>query len=864
MKNSTLSRRISLPFKSVTKQLLSGLLMLLGLLLWGSQSVSAQSCAPPDYNIVANKQTIAFSSTMGLGGGSFANMSDGVGGGQQGVWWRRNFNVVNQEVLKMVFPSPTALIGFEFANSYFLDNGVNYRIEGSNDGTNWIDLTGTQVFSRTTGPSIYVSGETTYKFLIPGNTTSYTQYRIWGLTGQTDWNWVSEIYIGTGPLSGGLSNIGCTYGADISTTADDELTFDLSPQLPTPSGAYTVSTSAGAPTPSGGTSGTTTTFTLPPGSVGVGDITVTITDVAAACTVTEVIPNQTPVPFTDTDEDGVGDKEDLDVDNDGILNTVEDSYCIDAACDQDNDGLRNSFDLDSDGDGIPDNIEAQTTAGYLSPNPDSPVTYASNNGVNSAYLGGLGVEDTDMDLTPDFLDLDSDDDLNYTDREESGLPGSGAGATYTDVNGTVNDPNTDLAHVTTTTTEADYRDKAPPIPIKVCHTSNRYNLNGNFFTFADDKLLNPANFGDNGVSRFVFTLHNFGTGAITEAALIANGCQIFQTSQENEFNATEHAEIGNWAQRMDHVLLTSQQNVVNIVGPEYPNSNGNTNPNSLTDVGENVVNGPFGDIPPFNQGGTYQGAFSSYPEEDACVIIEDAAMRPTGLLNRSTGDFYLADADLLSELGGLTSNNGISSSTDILFANLYHSMSRLIVEGPTNACDFFFCPAGEDAPVLTASSVSSAGLPVDLTVLYTGTPPAGATQTWHNASPPADENYIGNAASYTESGTVYAAFRAEDGSCYSPASPLMVTVNYPDLEVTIAPDTEASAQGETQVFTVTVTNNGPITAPNAEVSIPIPAQRQLVLANPSVGAYSGSTGIWSVGQLTNGQSETLAITIRLQ
>ncbi|MFZ9004624.1 MAG: cadherin-like domain-containing protein, partial [Robiginitalea sp.] len=55
----------------------------------------------------------------------------------------------------------------------------------------------------------------------------------------------------------------------------------------------------------------------------------------------------------DTDGDGVPDQADLDDDNDGILDTVEDGNT-------DGDGLPDSLDIDSDNDGIPDNVEAQT------------------------------------------------------------------------------------------------------------------------------------------------------------------------------------------------------------------------------------------------------------------------------------------------------------------------------------------------------------------------------------------------------------------------------------------------------------------------------------------------------------------------
>ena len=76
--------------------------------------------------------------------------------------------------------------------------------------------------------------------------------------------------------------------------------------------------------------------------------------------------------------------------------------------------------MDSDNDGIPDNIEAQTTQGYVAPNADDAATYLSNNGVNSAYLGGLTPVNTDGADTPDYVDLDSDNDGIF-DIAESGL-----------------------------------------------------------------------------------------------------------------------------------------------------------------------------------------------------------------------------------------------------------------------------------------------------------------------------------------------------------------------------------------------------------------------------------------------------------
>ncbi len=554
------------------------------------------------------------------------------------------------------------------------------------------------------------------------------------------------------------------------------------------------------------------------------------------------------------------------------------------SCDED--GIPNHLDLDSDGDGIPDNIEAQATAAYVPPNPDSPGTYAGNDGVNTAYIGGLPLPDTDIDNIADFLDIESDND-QILDVDESGLSLTGmvgmngldsgveTSDDYQDVNGVVNDPNTDLAKVTTTTAEADYRDKNPPTIVKVCYNSDAYSISGSQLTWADEKLLNTNNWGENGVDKkYQFDLFSFGTGAITEAALLANGCQIFYAGGNNSaagsfdpnntsaLSTADKEALKNWGESPNNVIITFQGLAAFMGGPDYAGDNNNSNPNALTDLGDVVISGLFGQPSSFNQGGSWQGRFTAFPSS-ACVITVDNNDNPTGLLNGVTGDFYFADYDLLSELGGLSNNDGIVSNTDMFFANLFSSAAMVAIEGPENACNAFLCPAGDDAPSLTSMDVSSAGLPVDLNTLFAGIPPDGAILTWHNATPVADENYIGNSASYTDSGIVYAAFRSEDGSCYSPSTPVMVMVNYPDLEVTVSPGTETSASGEIQSFVVTVINNGTITAPDAVVKVPIPIERKLILANPSAGSYSGSTYLWNVGELVNGQSETLDITIKL-
>ncbi len=191
-------------------------------------------------------------------------------------------------------------------------------------------------------------------------------------------------------------------------------------------------------------------------------------------------------PGPDTDGDGVPDSADLDDDNDGILDTVEDPNLdgdndpITDPLDSDGDGYPNHLDIDSDDDGIPDNVEAQTTAGYIAPNADDAATYASNDGVNSAYPSGLTPVNTDGTDTVDYLDDDSDNDLvpdnnegndfnfdgipdqSYTgnDTDGDGLDDGYEGSDVNDgfdVNDEIDDPANDLPD-TDGTEDVNYRD----------------------------------------------------------------------------------------------------------------------------------------------------------------------------------------------------------------------------------------------------------------------------------------------------------------------------------------------------------------------------------------------------------------------
>ncbi len=143
----------------------------------------------------------------------------------------------------------------------------------------------------------------------------------------------------------------------------------------------------------------------------------------------------------DLDLDGIADINDIDDDNDGIPDTVEQATAINGG-DTDGDGIPDERDLDADGDGISDIVESGLTPAQIA------IFDADNDGVIDAAVpvgvNGLadaietddttvalldqdgdgnanGPVDTDNDSHPDFQDLDADNDGIHDLIEVGGL-----------------------------------------------------------------------------------------------------------------------------------------------------------------------------------------------------------------------------------------------------------------------------------------------------------------------------------------------------------------------------------------------------------------------------------------------------------
>ncbi len=99
------------------------------------------------------------------------------------------------------------------------------------------------------------------------------------------------------------------------------------------------------------------------------------------------------------------------------------TFAIKTTCipkDFDGDGVFDQYDLDSDNDGILDNIEL-SSQNYI---PRSNIDL-NLNGLDDTYDNNFVASNSDLDLTPDYLDLDSDNDSVF-DLIESGCTATDA------------------------------------------------------------------------------------------------------------------------------------------------------------------------------------------------------------------------------------------------------------------------------------------------------------------------------------------------------------------------------------------------------------------------------------------------------
>ncbi len=114
---------------------------------------------------------------------------------------------------------------------------------------------------------------------------------------------------------------------------------------------------------------------------------------------------------------------------------------------------------------------------------------------------------------------------------------------------------------------------------------------------------------------------------------------------------------------------------------------------------------------------------------------------------------------------------------------------------------------------------------------------------------------------YTNTASVNAVDQIDPDNTDNSAS-ATVTAPRADLELTKIVSSNSPNVGDVITFTVTLTNNGPSTSSATGVAVTdaLPSGYTLGTATPSSGTYASGTGIWTVGTIANGATETLTIT----
>jgi gliding motility-associated-like protein len=230
---------------------------------------------------------------------------DGVDGTTYVAYMTATFT--NQTILQFDLPAARILTNIELGNypgQTSLVAGGTYKMQGWT-GTYWEDIGGTQTVANTTPIN---ATNNSIKFDMAANLTSYSKYRIFGLSA-TGSQWAQEAYFTqktclTDIDNDGISNMldldsdgdGCSDALEAGTSMSTTANFAHTSTMGTNGFADALETTAGSGIYNG-------TYTY----------TYALNAAFNAC--------------TDTDNDGVRDVLDLDDDNDGILDIVEQKDC---------------------------------------------------------------------------------------------------------------------------------------------------------------------------------------------------------------------------------------------------------------------------------------------------------------------------------------------------------------------------------------------------------------------------------------------------------------------------------------------------------------------------------------------------------
>ncbi|MEJ8802336.1 T9SS type A sorting domain-containing protein [Pontibacter sp. H249] len=198
--------------------------------------------------------------------------------------------------------------------------------------------------------------------------------------------------------------------------------------------------------------------------------------------------------------------------------------------------------------------------------------------------------------------------------------------------------------------------------------------------------------------------------------------------------------------------------------------------------------------------------------------------------------------------------NSVNNTTPSQNQDIIYTI-RVTNNGPNNATNVVVddpIPAGL---TITGYNITAGSIDVANGSWIVGTIANGTSQTLTLYARPTATGPITLTASqsHTEFDGVSSNNIASSTINVSPTADVAVTN-------TISPVKSSYANGEMVTYSIVVTNNGPSTATNVLVTDKLPASLTFQNATTTAGTYDPNTGIWTVGNLTNGASQTLTLT----
>lgn len=270
----------------------------------------------------------------------------------------------------------------------------------------------------------------------------------------------------------------------------------------------------------------------------------------------------------------------------------------------------------------------------------------------------------------------------------------------------------------------------------------------------------------------------FGTAA--QAQTVTNGSftdmtgnSVTPTGWTNVTGYNPGSGIGNWPSvDVLDLAFSSYFGVSTVSAALSPNGGTWTGISSIPPSLENEAIEQV--VPGFTIGATYQlsfytANFGGSPFDEPGVVtgyINGTAVAVSPTLNLVPNVWTYVSGTFIASATSMTVQIDAIHNTGDSGVGGYYSVDGVeIIPFP--------CPAGNNAPALSQTSVCLTTPTFDLTGITASNTPASTSLTWHSATPATNANTLSGANAVTF-GTYYAAFYDAVNDCYSPTSAFSV------------------------------------------------------------------------------------------